>query len=136
MLQKPVSSNRVVWHRRPWLAWGLLIGWMGLIFFVSHQPDVPGLPVGLWDTVFKKLAHAAAYAILLHLWWRALTTFRPATPATLVLALGLTLLYAISDEWHQTFIPGRHGQVADVLVDFAGALAMVIARRRLDERIA
>jgi VanZ family protein len=47
------------------------------------------------------------------------------------LALALTVLYAASDEWHQTFIPNRSGQLADVLVDTAGALTvlLVILRR-------
>jgi VanZ family protein len=37
------------------------------------------------------------------------------------LALALTILYACSDEYHQTFVAGRHGSPVDVLIDGAGA---------------
>ncbi|MFQ5577092.1 MAG: VanZ family protein [Anaerolineae bacterium] len=124
------AAGKVASPWRAWLAWGALLAWMGLIFYLSHQPDLPQLPGGFWDTVFKKSSHAAAYAILMGLWWQALITVRPARPATLAAALALTLVYAASDEWHQTFIPGRHGQLADVLVDLSGGLAALIILRR------
>jgi len=40
---------------------------------------------------------------------------------SVVLALGICVLFAISDEVHQLFVPGRGGQVSDVLIDSAGA---------------
>lgn len=43
--------------------------------------------------------------------------------------LALTFLYAVSDEWHQSFIPRREATLRDVLIDAAGALtALLIAR--------
>jgi VanZ family protein len=43
----------------------------------------------------------------------------------------ITVAYAISDEWHQSFVEGRHGSPVDVLIDTAGAgaAALVAARR-------
>lgn len=114
-----------------WSAWVFLVGWMGLIFLFSNQPSLPQAPDILTDTLLKKLAHATAYAILFLLWARALSGAKSISlNRTLLLALGLTICYAISDEWHQTFVLGRHGQLADVLVDTAGAqLAFILARR-------
>lgn len=116
--------------REKWLYWGGLFIWMSLIFFFSNQPSLPNLDNSLLDLLFKKLAHAFAYAVLMGLWWGALKSIRAANWRTLLLAFIFTVLYAISDEWHQTFIPYRNGQLADVLVDSAGALLVFILIRR------
>ncbi len=119
-------------RKRPaWLKWSALIVWMSLIFFFSHQSALPGPYNGLLDLVFKKSAHATAYAVLMFLWHQALKTTGLRGVKNLALALLLTLLYAISDEWHQTFVPGRNGQLADVLVDLSGALLALILLRRI-----
>ena len=103
---------------------------MGLIFFLSAQPDLNS-GLGTWDTVLRKLAHMAEYGLLWLLWWRALGYGGLALPAAI--AIG----YAITDELHQTTVEGRHGSPVDVLIDSAGvALAMLAAwaraRRRSD----
>ena len=109
-----------------WFYWLALLIWMSLIFWFSHQPHVPGLPDEIFDLLFKKLAHATAYAILMGLWWFALKGTRLPAGWRLIIAFSLTLLYAISDEWHQTFVPNRHGQPADVLVDSIGMLVTTL----------
>ena len=95
--------------------------WMALIFIVSGTPSDDLPTVESWDPLLKKGGHMVAYALLTTLWQRALETRRSSRRAAW-LALGITLLYAISDEYHQTFIPGRNGTGLDVLVDMAGAL--------------
>ena len=84
---------------------------MALIFFFSAQPDLNS-GLGVWDTIGRKLIHAATYGALFLLWWRALGRTWP--------AVAITLLYAISDEYHQTFVHGRHGSPLDVAIDMAG----------------
>src|SRR4051794_15603120 len=84
---------------------------MALIFFLSAQPDLNS-GLGVWDTIGRKLIHAATYGVLFLLWWRALGRTWP--------AVAVTLLYAISDEYHQTFVHGRHGSPLDVAIDMAG----------------
>ena len=96
----------------------LAVVWMAIIFWFSSQSTMFHLPGSLLDMIFKKSAHAAAYGVLWLLWWLA-TGRRP------WLALALTIGYAISDEWHQTFVPGRHGRPFDVGVDTVGALLML-----------
>jgi VanZ family protein len=97
---------------------------MAVMFVLSAQPDLNS-GLGTWDTIGRKLIHMASYGLLWWLWQRALET-RTVVPAVLV-----TLAYAASDEYHQTFVAGRHGSPIDVLIDAAGvALAIALHARR------
>ena len=108
-------------HASTWLP---LLAWMALIYRFSDQPDLPQVGSTLLDLLIKKGLHALAYAILASLWWRALRSTSSGHP--LRWAWLLACLYAASDEWHQTFVPGRSGQPSDVLIDALGALAAVL----------
>lgn len=113
-------------ERRWWWHWFLiywlpLLLWMGWIFFLSSQPRLPSIPQGWLDTLWKKLGHASEYAILAVLWWRALGPTR-LPEQRISMAWGLSVLYALSDEYHQIFVPGRNGTLVDLLVDASGAL--------------
>lgn len=102
---------------------------MAVIFYLSDQPDLSS-GLGIVDLVGRKLVHAAEYALLCALWWRAL---RPAAPSSVALVASLTvsIAYAVSDEIHQSFVPGRTATPIDVSIDAAGAgLAALIVRRR------
>ena len=97
---------------------------MAVIFFLSAQPDLNS-GLGVWDTIGRKFVHAAVYGTLWFLWWRALRMRNP------IPAIAITLLYAISDEYHQTFVQGRHGSPIDVLIDATGvAIALLLVSRR------
>ena len=102
---------------------------MGLIFFLSAQPDL-STGLGTWDTILRKIAHASIFGALCFLSWRALKHAVPDRHA-LAIAWLVTVGYAITDEWHQTFVSGRHGSPLDVLIDAAGAgaAALLVARR-------
>jgi VanZ family protein len=98
---------------------------MGLIFVLSGQPS-DDVDRAWWDVGLRKLAHVTEYALLTFLWWRALhgLGMRSALPA----AIAISLLYACTDEFHQTFVDGRHGTPVDVGVDAIGiAIAALIA---------
>ena len=103
---------------------------MGLIFFLSAQERVgPDLPA--WTRI---VAHASEYAVLAALWAWALA---PALGRrTLVAAGAISLAYALTDEFHQSFVPGRDSDPLDVLADAVGivlslsAIRLVIASRR------
>jgi len=88
---------------------------MAVIFFLSAQPDLNS-GLGDWDTIGRKLIHAATYGTLWFLWWRAFDYGHPGP------AVAITLLYAVSDEFHQTFVEGRHGSPLDVAIDAAGVM--------------
>jgi VanZ family protein len=101
----------------PAARWLMIAGWMALIFFLSSQPQLPSPPDPWADLIFKKGAHFTVYAVLAVLFRRAL----PPSRRIWALSWVLTVLYAASDEWHQSFVPGRHPQVTDVLIDACGA---------------
>jgi VanZ family protein len=100
---------------------------MVLIFVLSAQPDL-STGLGGWDTVLRKAAHMTVYGLLWLAWWRALGYGSP-WPAVV-----LTLLYAISDEWHQTFVEGRSGRPLDVGIDAAGVAVAMLAVRWAQRR--
>jgi VanZ family protein len=100
---------------------------MALIFALSATPDLSS-GLGAWDLVLRKIAHVTIFAVLWLTLARASDWRRP-VGATLV-----ALLYASSDELHQTFVDGRHGTPVDVAIDAIGigiaALAWTLAARR------
>ncbi len=100
---------------------------MALIFALSATPDL-STGLGTWDTVLRKAAHVTVYAAL----WIALA--RAADWRRPLAATAIALLYAISDEVHQSFVTGRHGTPADVAIDAAGiglgVLAWIFVTRR------
>jgi VanZ family protein len=107
-------------------AWLPILLWMGLIFFLSSIPSLK-VTEGLSDLILRKLAHMTEYAILFLLFWRGLGqsgTF--SVKKRLLTAFVLTILYAASDEYHQTFVPGRCGNLTDTLIDSIGAVLGLI----------
>jgi len=98
---------------------------MALIFFFSAQPDLSS-GLGTLDLVLRKVVHFAEYGLLCFLLWRPLRTVLSPGRAIL-LAFLIASAYAATDEWHQTFVEGRHGTPVDWLIDSAGA-ALVAAR--------
>jgi hypothetical protein len=111
-----VAASRVL------SAWLPVVAWAGLIFTLSSIPDL-GTGLGGWDLVLRKLAHSAEFAILGILLLRALE--RPAT------AFLLGTAYAVSDELHQAFVPGRLGSPLDVLIDTVGVAVGITLMLRL-----
>ena len=84
-----------------------------------------------WFVIIKGW-HATEYAILYGVLKAALDRIAPGRPRrNLVVALSSCLLFAVSDEYHQTFVPGRNGTGVDVAIDGLGAgLAAWIASVR------
>ena len=93
--------------------------WMGLIFFLSAQPDLPHPQTGWLDLLFSSAAHFIMFGVLAVLWAWALGWGRYGW----LVSLALTLLYALSDEFHQSFVPGRHADPFDLVCDALGAVA-------------
>jgi VanZ family protein len=111
----------------PWLP---PLALMGVIFFFSAQPNLSS-GLGWIDHVGRKIVHASEYALLCFLWWRALRTRIDATKA-LGAAWAIAALYAASDEYHQSFVSGRHATWVDVAIDSMGAglFALLVMRAR------
>jgi VanZ family protein len=105
--------------------WLPVVVWAAVIFAFSSIPDL-GTGLGTWDTVLRKGAHMAEYAVLGVLLYRAFAREAPA------LAAGIA--YAATDELHQHFVRGRNASPVDVAVDAVGiAIGMLVwlcAQRR------
>ncbi|MGB0387776.1 MAG: VanZ family protein [Ardenticatenaceae bacterium] len=117
---------------KQWLKlWGPSLLLMAIIFFLSSQSDLPSPPDPLLNRIFKKSAHAIGYGMLAisYAWALAGSGVRRVVP----LALFFTILYAISDEWHQTFVPNRFGSPLDVLIDTVGASLALYLWPRLQQ---
>lgn len=103
---------------------------MSVIFAFSAQPG--GEQLEWWEVVIRKLGHFGIYSTLAALWFWALAG-RVRRP--LAWACAISLAYACTDEFHQTFVEGRHGSPLDVLIDAAGiATAALLIRIWSDRR--
>ena len=104
--------------------WLPVLVWAGVIFAFSSIPSLNS-GLGTWDFVLRKGAHMTEYAILALLLVRATGSY--------AWAFAVAVAYAGSDEFHQTFVRGRHGSPVDVGIDAAGALiGLTLLRSRLN----
>ena len=102
--------------------WLPVLAWAGVIFAFSSVPSL-STHLGTWDLILRKLAHMTEYAVLALLLARATGSY--------VWAFAATVAYAATDEFHQTFVRGRHGSPVDVAIDAVGALAGLVLWRRV-----
>jgi VanZ family protein len=106
----------------------LCVTWMIIIFLLSSVPGTftgPDIPV---LTIIKKGLHFAIFGILSLLYLYTLKRSRPLLKTGLkvfLVSLFLTAIYAMLDEYHQSFTPGRHPSVYDVLIDTGGAITFL-----------
>ena len=111
---------------------------MGFIFYLSSRSTIPVDAVEsgtLASMTLRKAGHFLAFGTLaLFLRW-GLGPWRSSLKVSVV-AFVLTVAYAIGDEVHQTFTPGRTGAALDVAIDGAGALAAVTLWRALERSTA
>ena len=100
--------------------WLPVLAWCLLIFYVSSLPKLPKLKTTFFDYLLKNGAHFTEYAVLYYLVLRALGYKR------YFLGMLLTGLYALSDEFHKMFVPGRIASVYDLAVDIMGMFFTLI----------
>jgi VanZ family protein len=90
-----------------------------VIFWFSAQPGSELLPFDWADKILKKGGHMVGYALLALLYWRAFEWKEERRWIAWLLAV----LYAVTDEFHQSFVPGRYPSIWDILIfDNFGAL--------------
>ena len=95
--------------------------WAGFIFFLSAQSTLPAPSLALLNKIFTQSAHIFVYAVLHFLLWRAQRMLAPAsTKQKFWLPLALAFLYALLDEYHQSFTPNRDPSLTDILCDSIG----------------
>jgi VanZ family protein len=136
----------------------LLITWapalmLMLLIFVFSAQSKPAPPAGAgrvyfsgvmpifteynWEALTKKGAHVAGYGLLAALIMRGFLAQGQAPRDAAYFAILLAVSYALTDELHQAFVPGRHASVLDIGFDYVGAVsACLLARRLITKRIA
>jgi VanZ family protein len=105
---------------------------MGIIFWWSTQTVLPGSAAMLvwWDFVIKKIAHLFEYGLLFFSLQRALNWNKLFDQKKYLYVFLWVLLYAMSDELHQSFTPGRHAKIDDVGFDMLGAFLVFIRLKK------
>lgn len=104
--------------------WLPAIGMMMAIFAFSSLPASRLPYFGELDVLFKKSGHAIGYALLAAAYFWALPP-RLASGYRALLAVIMAFLFALSDEFHQSFVEGRTSALRDVMIDTAGASVAV-----------
>jgi len=110
------------------------VAWAAFIFILSNQSVLPGFDVSVLDFIFKKSAHMFVYAVLYWLLFRAYKITHPdqkISNAHYLWPLFLGLLYAISDELHQSTISGRYATTRDVGYDLLGMSSVLLHQQKL-----
>lgn len=127
-----------------YMSWVAVLLWMSLIFYLSHQPanvssELSGgvsnvivtlvekvapnadLDFSNFNHIVRKNAHFIIYLVLGILVMNALRQSTVYGFKSAGIALVICIIYAISDEVHQVFIPGRSGELRDVIIDTVGS---------------
>ncbi|MBL8098626.1 MAG: VanZ family protein [Anaerolineales bacterium] len=101
---------------------------MIIIFLFSSRSSNELPNYGSWDYFVKKSAHGIGYGLL------ALSYLHALPKRNYFLAWLLALLYSATDEFHQSFVPGRNPSVIDVLVfDNIGAMVALLIHNRFSK---
>ena len=128
------------------ISWMLVAGWMGLIFYLSHQTGegsgslsgsiteriiaflrLDNVDIDFLHFLVRKGAHLFAYFVLGILLVNAFRMSGMVAGKYYYLSLAICVIYGMTDELHQLLVPGRSGQVRDVLIDSVGALIGISA---------
>ena len=138
----------------------LLVFWMGLIFYFSHQPSVQsdGVSNGLMSKIIdiveviishdfneveieniyrygiipiRKCAHLSIYFVLGILIYLLVNQYSLIDKKMIITSILFCIFYACSDEIHQLFVFGRSGEVKDVFIDTIGSLLGIFITSRI-----
>ncbi len=104
--------------------WGPLVLMMGLIFAFSSVPKRELPDFYQWDTLFKKGGHVLGYCLLALACWHGLGWDKKRW----WIAWGAAIIYAVTDEIHQSFVPGRTSLLSDVVIDSIAAAVGIFVK--------
>jgi len=94
----------------------------GLIIFTFSAQTTPSTSSVQWqDFSVKKFAHVVEYSIFAMLIFRGLYNSGIKLKKALLISFLFPVLYAVTDEFHQSFTPGREPHIRDVIFDTIGA---------------
>lgn len=93
---------------------------------VSLLPGIDSLPQDIAVFLTRKAAHAFIYLVLGVLMFNVVKEYAPSRKRAVLMSVLFVLLYAVSDELHQAFVPGRSAELRDVLIDsIAGGVGIL-----------
>ncbi|MBT4123891.1 MAG: VanZ family protein [Candidatus Pacebacteria bacterium] len=105
------------------------ITWAGAIFYLSAQQTLPGFTIDIWDFLLKKSAHIFVYAVLYFLLLLPFQYYSLGKGSKRwLIPLFIAVSYAIFDEVHQSFTPGRHPSLRDVGFDTLGCSLVIFKK--------
>jgi uncharacterized protein YfiM (DUF2279 family) len=107
------------------LRWVPALFMMVIIFLISSLPAYRIPYFGEYDVLIKKFAHALGYAMLGLAYFYALPR-RISVTHKVILAFMMAILFALSDEFHQSFVEGRTSSLNDVVIDGCGTILALI----------
>jgi VanZ family protein len=111
--------------------WGPFLLALAGVFWLSSLPGVPGSRY-VWDKLLHVVGYAGLGVLALRAFHGSLAPLRPKTTLLAGLVVGL---WGMSDEYHQSFVPGRDASAWDVVADAVGFLvAVAIAMARAKHR--
>jgi VanZ family protein len=112
--------------------WVPPLTWMGLIFYMSSQKSIAITTNVVTDFVTFKTLHMIEYAFLFFLFYRAFQSIKSkANKISGLFSFPIVILYSLTDELHQLFIPSRQGRIRDVLFDIFGMLVMYVIIKKI-----
>jgi VanZ family protein len=143
---EPATGRTPSWRGRVW-RYGPVVAWLAFIFFASTgemsaantsrivapllrwlYPAITEPQLTFAHFIVRKLAHFSEYAVLALLAARAFltSTQNVLRRRWLLLALLLVTFYALSDEFHQAFVPTRTSSIYDSMIDTAGGATALL----------
>lgn len=121
--QKGVLNQKIV--KKVVRFWLPVVIWAVIIFLLSARPTPRATQIFWQDFIVKKSAHVLEYGIFTTLLYRALKEGGMEKKEAGVSSVILAVLYGVSDEFHQSFTPGRESTVRDVIFDTIGAILAI-----------
>jgi VanZ family protein len=120
-----------------YLAFVPAIVWMGVIFYFSNQQRAVVSDNYIISFIIFKTLHLIEYGVLFMLWRFALKLNIPYKKANAEkLAVIISIIYAVTDEFHQTLVPTREGTIRDVFIDTLGIfITFRFLMHRLDKLV-
>ncbi len=102
--------------------------WAVVIYLFSAQEVLPSFNISLYDFLLKKSGHMFVYAVLYVLLYQGFKKIKVDHTKTWLYAFLLCLIYAVSDELHQSFVPGRYATLRDIGYDLLGASLVLLKK--------
>lgn len=82
--------------------------------------------LGFVPPELQNLLHLPFYGLLAWLWYRCLRKFDMTVGRSVAMAIVLSLVWSVLDEWHQYFVPGRFASLTDIAFNATGILIVAV----------